>query len=31
MAYVLVNGVVVLSDGRFTDALPGVVLKRGER
>ena len=28
MSYVLVNGVVVLDDGRFTDALPGRVLTR---
>ena len=29
MAYVLVNGVPVIEDGRFTDALPGRVLTRG--
>ena len=28
MSFVLVNGVVVLSDGRFTDALPGKVLRK---
>jgi len=28
MSYVLVNGVVVVEDGRFTDALPGRVLRR---
>ena len=28
MAFVIVNGVVVVSDGRFTDALPGRVLRR---
>jgi N-acyl-D-aspartate/D-glutamate deacylase len=28
MSYVLVNGVVVLEDGTFTDALPGRVLRR---
>jgi N-acyl-D-aspartate/D-glutamate deacylase len=28
MAYVLVNGVVVIRDGQFTDALPGKVLRR---
>lgn len=28
VAYVLVNGVVVLDNGRFTDALPGRVLTR---
>jgi N-acyl-D-amino-acid deacylase len=28
MAYVLVNGVVVLDDGRFSEALPGRVLRR---
>jgi N-acyl-D-amino-acid deacylase len=27
MSYVLVNGVVVLNEGRFTDALPGRVLR----
>jgi len=30
MAYVLVNGVVVIDDGKFTDALPGKVLKKGD-
>jgi N-acyl-D-aspartate/D-glutamate deacylase len=29
MAYVIVNGVVVLNDGEFTDALPGRVLRKG--
>jgi N-acyl-D-amino-acid deacylase len=28
MAFVLVNGVVVISDGQFTDALPGKVLRK---
>jgi N-acyl-D-amino-acid deacylase len=28
MSYVLVNGVVVIDDGRFTDALPGRVLQK---
>jgi N-acyl-D-amino-acid deacylase len=28
MSYVLVNGVVVVDDGKFTTALPGKVLKR---
>lgn len=28
MSFVLVNGVVVLSEGRFTDALPGKVLRK---
>ncbi len=28
MSYVLVNGVVVLDDGKFTSALPGRVLKK---
>jgi N-acyl-D-amino-acid deacylase len=28
MDYVLVNGVVVVSNGRFTDALPGRILRR---
>jgi N-acyl-D-amino-acid deacylase len=28
MSYVLVNGVVVIDNGRFTDALPGKVLAR---
>jgi N-acyl-D-amino-acid deacylase len=28
MAYVLVNGQIVVADGRFTDALPGKVLAR---
>jgi N-acyl-D-amino-acid deacylase len=28
MSFVLVNGVIVLNDGKFTDALPGKVLKR---
>lgn len=28
MSFVLVNGVVVIEDGRFTDALPGKVLRR---
>lgn len=28
MSYVLVNGVVVIDDGKFTDALPGRVLSR---
>ena len=28
VAYVLVNGVVVLDDGRFTEALPGGVLRK---
>ena len=28
MAYVLVHGVVVIDSGKFTDALPGKVLKR---
>jgi N-acyl-D-amino-acid deacylase len=31
MAWVLVNGVAVVADGKFTDALPGKVLRRGER
>lgn len=29
MSFVIVNGVVVLRDGKFTDAMPGKVLKRG--
>jgi N-acyl-D-aspartate/D-glutamate deacylase len=29
MSYVLVNGVVVVDDGKFTDALPGKVLRKG--
>ncbi len=29
MSYVLVNGVVVVDDGKFTSALPGRVLKKG--
>lgn len=29
MSYVLVNGVVVIDDGKFTDALPGRVLSKG--
>jgi N-acyl-D-amino-acid deacylase len=28
MSYVLVNGVVVVDDGKFTDALPGKVLRK---
>jgi N-acyl-D-amino-acid deacylase len=28
MSYVIVNGVVVLNDGQFTDALPGKILKK---
>jgi N-acyl-D-amino-acid deacylase len=28
VSHVIVNGVVVLDDGRFTDALPGRVLTR---
>ena len=28
VSYVLVNGVVVLDDGKFTSALPGRVLRR---
>ena len=28
MSFVVVNGLVVLSDGRFTDALPGKVLRK---
>jgi N-acyl-D-amino-acid deacylase len=28
MSYVLVNGVVVLNDGKFTDAMPGKVLRK---
>jgi N-acyl-D-amino-acid deacylase len=28
MSFVLVNGVVVLSEGKFTDALPGSVLRK---
>jgi len=31
MAWVLVNGVPVIADGRFTDALPGRVLERNGR
>jgi N-acyl-D-amino-acid deacylase len=31
MSYVLVNGVVVIDKGTFTDALPGKVLRKGER
>jgi N-acyl-D-amino-acid deacylase len=31
MSYVLVNGVLVLNEGKFTDALPGRVLTRGPR
>jgi N-acyl-D-amino-acid deacylase len=31
MAWVLVNGVPVVANGMFTDALPGKVLRRGER
>ena len=30
MAYVLVNGQVVLDDGKFTSALPGKVLRKRE-
>jgi N-acyl-D-amino-acid deacylase len=29
LSYVLVNGVVVVDDGKFTDALPGKVLRKG--
>jgi N-acyl-D-amino-acid deacylase len=29
MSYVLINGVVVIDAGRFTDALPGQVITRG--
>jgi N-acyl-D-amino-acid deacylase len=29
VAYVLVNGVVVIDDGKFTDAMPGRVLSKG--
>lgn len=29
MAWVFVNGVAVIADGKFTDALPGRVLRRG--
>lgn len=29
MSWVLVNGIVVVEDGAFTDALPGRVLRRG--
>jgi N-acyl-D-amino-acid deacylase len=28
MSYVLVNGAIVLHDGQFTDALPGLVLRK---
>jgi N-acyl-D-aspartate/D-glutamate deacylase len=28
MSYVLVNGVVVIDDGRFTETLPGRVLRK---
>ncbi len=28
--YVMVNGVFTVDDGRFTDALPGVVIRRGD-
>ena len=31
MSYVLVNGVVVIDEGKFTDALPGRVLSRTPR
>jgi N-acyl-D-amino-acid deacylase len=31
MSYVLVNGVVVMDEGKFTDALPGRVLSRTHR
>jgi N-acyl-D-amino-acid deacylase len=31
MSHVLVNGVLVLNDGKFTDRLPGRVLTRGPR
>jgi N-acyl-D-amino-acid deacylase len=30
MSFVIVNGVIVLNDGQFTDALPGRVLSRHE-
>jgi hypothetical protein len=29
MAFVIVNGAIVVSDGKFTEALPGKVLRKG--
>ncbi len=31
MVWVLVNGVPVIANGTFTEALPGTVLRKGER
>lgn len=30
VAYLLINGIVTIKDGRYTDALPGKLLRRGE-